>query len=538
MKRTMMSLIGAGVALAAVTGVAAVVAPGGEARQASGSGTRLPVQRSALLCPAPTSSEVGETAYTAFAPPGAAAGADTKKGTAQLLPAGTVEEGGGSGKSDKGDKGGKGGKNGKGKGKGAEDKGADPDARRVVPPRDKKPVVPLKAAGKPVGATTDSADAPALVGAADGTLAPGWSVQQTTSVAAGAGRGLLGLSCTTPDTTFWFPGVSTDKDRQDYVHLTNPDSTPAVVDLELHGKDGPLTGSAGEDISVPPHTTVPVLLSTLTGAPATNAALHVVAREGRVGAAVQATDAAHGSDWLPASADPSSRVVLPGIPADATSVRLVAVAPGESDADFTVQLATPTGPITPAGLETLHVKSGMTTAVDLKDITQGEAGSLVLTPADGGSKAPVAVALRVIRGKGAKQEMAFIPGTRPVEKRATVADNRAKGSTLSLVAPEKGKDAKVKVTASAGTGGGTPASKTYTVKGGTTLAVQPPRPQGLKGSYALTVEPAAGSGPVYAARTLAQPQGGLPAFTVQTLPDDRGSVVVPTAGQDLSLLTD
>ncbi|MFE1773656.1 DUF5719 family protein [Streptomyces sp. NPDC059008] len=530
MKRTMMSLTGVAVALAAVTGVAAVAAPGGGPEDTAGTGTRLPVQRSALLCPAPTSSEVGETTYTAFAPKGAAAGAGTKKGTAQLVPAATVKDAGsGDGGSAKGKKGKK------------DDKGggvADGSGSLTVPPRDTKPVLPLQEAGKPVTTTTDRADAPALVGAADGTLAPGWTVQQTTAVAAGTGRGLLGLSCTTPDTTFWFPGVSTDADRQDYVHLTNPDATPAVVDLELHGKDGSLTDSAGEDISVPAHATVPVLLSTLTTTPTTNASLHVVAREGRVGAAVQARDGKLGSDWLPAAADPSPSAVLPGIPKDATSVRLVAVAPGESDADLKVQLATPTGLITPAGLETLHVKSGMTTAVDLKDVTKGEAGSLVLTPADGGSKAPVAAALRVTRGKGAAQEMAFIPATRPVDKRATVADNRDKGSTLSLVAPEKGKDAKVKVTASAGSGGGTPVTKTYTVKGGTALDVAPPRPQGLKGGYALTVEPEAGSGPVYAARMLARPQGRVPAFTVQPMPDDRGSVLVPTAGQDLTVLTD
>ncbi|GGU98400.1 hypothetical protein GCM10010211_77150 [Streptomyces albospinus] len=530
MKRTTMSLFGVAAALAAATGVAAVAAPGGGAGAAPQSGTRLPVQRSALLCPAPTSSEVAETAYTAFAPPGAGAGADAKKGTAQLQPTGTVAD-------SSGNPAGKGGKN-AGKGKDAK-KGSTTDSGsgQVVPPPDTKPVVPLQEAGKPVTATTDSADAPALAGSADGALAPGWTVQQTTTVSAGTGRGLLGLSCTAPDTQFWFPGVSTDSGRTDYVHLTNPDPTPAVVDLEMRGKDGPLASAGGEDITVPPHTTVPVLLSTLTGTPTANAALHVTARAGRVGAAVQANDAKGGSDWLPPAADPAATAVLPGIPADATDVQLVAVAPGDSDADLKVQLATPTGLITPAGVDTLHVKSGMTASVDLKDVTKGEAGSLVLTPSDSGSAAPVAAALQVTRGKGDNQEMAFIPATRAIEARGSVADNRAKGSTLSLVAPEKGKDAKVKVTASAGTGGGTPVSKTYTVKGGTTLAVQPPQPQGLKGSYALTVEPQQGSGPVYASRMLALPQGQVPAFTIQPLPDDRGSVVVPTAGQDLSLLT-
>ncbi|POX39694.1 hypothetical protein C3486_16955 [Streptomyces sp. Ru73] len=509
MKRTTMSLIGAVAALAAVTGAAAVAAPGEDAGSTTAKAATLPVQRSALTCPAPTSSEVGETTYTAFTPQGEKAG----KGSASLRPAadGRPDDTGKKGKDAKSPK-----------------KGDD------------KPVAPLKAPGTPVTQSTDRSDAPALIGTADGGLAPGWSVQQTTEVSAGTGRGVLGTACTAPDTDFWFPGASTSPDRQDYVHLTNPDDTAAVVDLKLYGKDGGLKGTSGEDIQVPPHASVPVLLSTLSDTRAANVTLHVSAREGRVGAAVQAGDDKLGGDWLPATADPASAgsgLVLPGIPADATSVRLVALAPGSADADLKVQLATPTGAIVPAGLETLHLKSGATTAVDLKDLTKGEAGSLVLTPTDG-SKAPVTAALRVVRGKGADQEMAFIPATRPVGTRATVADNRAKGSTLSLVAPQKGKDARVKVTASAGSGGGSPVSRTYTVKGGSTLAVQPPRPNGLKGSYALTVEPEKGTGPVYAARTLALPHGGVQGFTVQTLPDDRGLVEVPTAGWNMSVLND
>ncbi len=134
-------------------------------------------------------------------------------------------------------------------------------------------------------------------------------------------------------------------------------------------------------------------------------------------------------------------------------MRLVAFTPGDDDADLKLQLATPTGRITPAGHETLHVKSGMTAAVDLGDVTRGEAGSL-LVAAPTGDSVPVVAALRVIRGKGANQESAFIPATRPVGARATVADNRAKGSTLSLTAP--GAAATVKVTSSAGSEGGTP----------------------------------------------------------------------------------
>ena len=158
---------------------------------------------------------------------------------------------------------------------------------------------------------------------------------------AGTGRGLLGTSCVAPDTDFWFPGASTAEDRQDYVHLANPDDTAAVVDIELYGKDGPLKSDGGDGITVPPH------------APGAGPAVHPrrqagsephrarAARSGRVGAAVQAADDKLGADWLAAAADPAGTLVLPGIPADATVVRLVAFATGDDDADLNVSWPPP-----------------------------------------------------------------------------------------------------------------------------------------------------------------------------------------------------
>lgn len=45
-------------------------------------------------------------------------------------------------------------------------------------------------------------------------------------------------------------------------------------------------------------------------------------------------------------------------------------------------------------------------------------------------------------------------------------------------------------------------------------------------------------GPVHAARTLTISEGGIDMFTVQTLQDDGGTVEVPEAEQDLSVLDD
>ncbi|MGX1563708.1 DUF5719 family protein [Streptomyces sp. NPDC055506] len=485
MNRTTLSLIAGVTALAAVTGFAALSAPDAPgADTGAKAAAQLPVERTSLLCPAPSTSDLAETSYTSFTP--------VTKGT---------------------------------------ESGGKAELQAAAEGKSEKPVLTPKEPGKPVTGDSSGSDAPALVGTADGRFAPGWTVQETTEVAAGTGRGLQGVNCAAPDTSFWFPGASTAADRTDYVHLTNPDDSAAVVDIELYGKDGTLQSPVGEGITVQPHSSEPVLLSTLTDEEQTNLTVHVNVRSGRVGASVQALDDKLGGDWLAASTDPSGSLVLPGIPKDATSVRLVAFTPGDADADLKVRLASPSGLITPAGHETVHVKGGMTTAVDLGDVTRGEAGSLVLTPTD--QSVPVVAALRVVRGKGDKQETAFIPATRPVGTRATSADNSAKGSTLSLTAP--GRAATVKVTASAGSEGGTPASKTYTIKAGTTQDIEPPAPGGLKGTYALTVEPVSG-GPVYGARTLTANESGVPAFTVQTLPDDRGTVAVPEADEDLSVL--
>ncbi|MGW6709204.1 DUF5719 family protein [Streptomyces sp. NPDC054956] len=489
-----MTLAAVTAALAAVTGLAALTAPAAAPAAAAPAGkeaARMPVERSLLVCPAPSTSDIADTLYTSITPGGAAAGG---KGSARLL-------------------------------------GATKDA---------KPVLELKEPGKPVGAKASGAEAPALTGTADGFLAPGWSAQQTTVVSVGRTRGLLGVGCTAPGTDFWFPGVSTAKGREDYVHVTNPDDTAAVVDIKLFGPDGAVKAEPGtsENIRIDPKSSKAISLSSLApGAQLADVTAHVTTRAGRVGATAQSGEEGVGSDWLPASVDPTGTLVLPGIPADATSVKLVVFAPGEEDADLKIMLAGPNGSISPAGNEQLHVKAGMTATADLKDLTRGEPGSLVLAPADGKEAVPVVAAVRIARGSGAKQDIGFIQAAAPVGTRATIADNRTdKDATVLSLTVASGSDAKVKVTASPGTEGGEAASQEVTVKAGTTQNVTL-APAGGKGAYALTVETLSG-GPVHAARTLMLPRDGIPMFTVQTLSDDHSTVSVPKATQNLSVLTD
>ncbi|MCJ1678880.1 DUF5719 family protein [Streptomyces sp. APSN-46.1] len=494
-QRAPLTLAAVAAALAAVTGIASLTGPAAPAADGKKTAAaRMPVERSALVCPAPSTSDIADTAYTSYTPAAAAGAKGDGKGAARLL-------------------------------------GATKDAKAVLEPKEP---------GKPVGATSSGSEAPALTGIAEGALAPGWTVQQTTKVSVGRARGVLGIGCTAPGTDFWFPAVATAKGREDYLHLTNPDDTAAEVDVKLFGPEGAVTSESGRDrITIAPKSSQKLLLSTLVPeAQLADVTAHVTTRSGRVGAAVQVAEDGVGTDWLPASTDPAGSLVLPGIPADATSVRLVAFAPGEEDADLSVRLAGPGGAISPAGNEALHLKAGMTASLDLKDVTRGEAGSLVLTPADAKKSVPVVAALRVVRGSGAKQELGFIPATGPVGARATVADNRTgeNATVLYLSAPGKA-DAKVRVTASPGTEGGEPETKEFEVKAGTTLPVSPPpAPSGGKGAYALTVETLSG-GPVHASRTLTLPHEGIPMFTVQPLTDDHSTVLVPKALQDLSTAT-
>lgn len=500
MNRSTMTLIGVAVALAAVFGVATVTAPKPAAAgtPVSAAAETKPVQRSTLLCPAPTGTDYDSSTYAAYTPPGTSAGG---AGGSAHMTAGTQTDGAG-------------------------------DVIGSKAAAHPKSIVPLTAPGKPVTAPAGKSTWP-LIGTADGRFAPGWTVQETTTIAAGAGRGLLGTSCSPASTDFWFPGASLATHRQDYVHLTNPDDTAAVADIELYDAKGEIKTTGGEGITIPGGSSVPVLLSTLTGDESPDLTVHIAVRTGRVGAAVQAMDTVDGADWLPPAATPADSAVLPGIPADATSVHLVASPTGSEDADLKVQLLTPTGPITPAGHETLHLKSGMATAIDLPKLTQGQAGSLRLTPTDPDQKAPFVAAVRVVRGGNGSEETAFVPSTDEVGRRATVVDNHSvKGSVLSLAATEAA--ATVRITTSATSSGGSPVSRTVMLKAGTTVAEEIPKPTG-RGNFAVTVEVLSG-GPVYAARELREPTDGLASFTIQTMPDDGGFVAVPLAGQDLSIL--
>ncbi|MEU1290374.1 DUF5719 family protein [Kitasatospora sp. NPDC005856] len=517
--RTTPSLLAAAVVLAAVFGIAEVRPPAAPVGAGTGTApTTAQVERTSAVCPQPLQGLTGSTTLTAYTPPGtgsatggsgwlsdaaAPAAQPSAAPTAPATPAAPAPTGSGAPAAP------------------AQDKNAAPaDARLTL----SKPGTP----GTGPAANGDAAPGSGAV--ATGALAPGFTVTQTTVVTEQRGIGLSGLTCTPAGTGFWFAGASTAGDRVDYVSLVNTESSAAVVDIKLYGDKGLIDNDAANGITVSPGSSQSVLLPTISKGAVADLAVHVVVRSGRVGAALHAADGGKGADWIPASADPAPVQVLPGLPADTSSARLVVWAPPEDDADLKIQLSGKNGWFSPAGNESIHVKAGMVAAVDLGKVTRDEVAGLRLSPSDDKHRTPIVAGLRIDRAAAnGKSDAAWLTGSSPVGARATVADNRAGASTLYLTSG--GEAATVRVTASAGSGGGTPATKEVQIPAGGTVALPAPEPAGLNGVFALTVETVSG-GPVMAARMLSLPAKDVPMFTVQALRDDRSTVKVPQAGQD------
>ncbi|MFB6890503.1 DUF5719 family protein [Kitasatospora sp. NPDC056327] len=523
--RTTRSLLAAAVVLAAVYGIAAARPPAAPAGTGGATATSAQVERTTAVCPQPLQGLTGSTTLTAYTPPGAGeatGGAGwLSDAAAPAAPPATASPGTPAPSS----------------APTAPAATGTPAAPAAAPVADKDTAptdarLTLARPGTPVTAPAANGDiAPGTGAVATGALAPGFTVTQTTTVTEQRGQGLSGITCTPSGTSFWFAGASTAEGRNDYLSLVNAESAAAVVDIKLYGDKGLIENDATNGITVAPGSSQSVLLPTVSKGQVADLAVHVVVRSGRVGAALHAADGSKGADWVPASADPAPTQVLPGLPADTTGARLIVWAPPEDDADLKIELSGKNGWFTPAGNETIHVKAGMTAAVDLGRITRDEVAGLRVSPTDDKHPTPVVAGLRIDRAAAnGKSDAAWLAGTVPVGTRATVADNRGGGvSTLFLTST--GEAATVKVTASAGTGGGTAVTKEVQLPAGGTVALPAPEPGGLNGGYALTVETVSG-GPVAAARMLAIPTKDVPMFTVQALRDDRSSVKVPRASQD------
>ena len=407
-------------------------------------------------------------------------------------------------------------------------------------------VQPLRSTAAPVAVQLDGAVAlglgaavrgDALVLTARGPLAGGLEVEQVTRGEGGTERGLAGLRCQPPSTSAWFVGGSTKVGNASLLVLSNPDDTPAVVDVTVWTADGPADPAPGRGLVVEPRTRAAVPLEQL--APDRDlVALRVVTERGRVAAALRHARVdglvPNGVEWVPQAQPPATTVVVPGLP-QGPGRRVVHVTnPGADPTVVRLQLTAEGGRSVPAGLDALEVPSGTTVAADLTLLTDRSPVAVTVT-SDGG---PVLAGGFVFDAQGTSgiKEMAYAGSSRPLTGPALLTDLVLDGSTestLLLSAPGGAGSVTLTPRPLAGGSASVPPPRQVDVPAGTTVTVRLSTfLTGGTGRLALEVSPTPGSGPVHAGRYLRERGDRGPLTTYLTLRSGVVQVPVPAVRAD------
>jgi hypothetical protein len=344
-----------------------------------------------------------------------------------------------------------------------------------------------------------------VTGKKSGTVAQGWSVTGAGSMAPSmeaelAGTtGMASVRCGAPGSDLWFVGPGQQNGAAKItVDLMNVDSLAASVDVDVITDAGQSQAGNDTGITVPPHQTVTEPLSSVASGSSV-VAIEVHTSIGRVAADVAESPSSGGSpDWLPSTAGPSTRLVIPGVPPSGSAAGLFVADPGDSSAKVTVTAITPQQSLEPFGSQSIDLPGQSASYVALSPLG-GTTAALEIT-----SNVPV-VAGVVVPGSGAGAATAATAATAPISEQAVVAGNTS-GSGLAasvvLSAPGAAGQARLTEIAPASHGGSVTSSQVVTVRAGRTLAASVAAPKGARhgAAFAVVITPLAGSGPLYAAR--------------------------------------
>lgn len=358
-------------------------------------------------------------------------------------------------------------------------------------------------------------------------LAPGLAAELVTAVKSGSSRGLAATSCAAAGVSAWFVGAGTAAGRRDRLVLTNPEDTPALVDLRFWNENGPVAAPPNSTgIAVPGGSVVAIPLDGMT-AGHQRLAVEVGAVRGRVAAALHDLDApgisARGIDWIGPSAAPARTLVIPGVPDGKLGRRLQILTPGETDAIVKIRLLTTDNSFAPAGLDTIELPARRVAEFDLGKAAGTAAAAVVVT-----SDRPVVAAVRVSRADKKVADVAYATAAAALTTPAAMpAGSGPKGATTRLMLAAPRGDAEVTVTVLPATGPAAPT--TVKIPAGRIVLIDPAPKAG--GAYSVLVTPRASSGPVYAARVL---RAGATDLTITTLVPGRFTVAIPGIEPDLT----
>lgn len=379
---------------------------------------------------------------------------------------------------------------------------------------------------------------PPIRGLATGSLAPGFIADQFGRDPRGRGRGLASTACAPAASDFWFVGGGAVAGRVTRVLLVNPDETAAVVDVIVHGTDGILEAPAGRGLVIPAQSRLSVRLDVLVpGETAT--ALHVIARTGRIGAAVndvqQSGLAAVGTDWIPQAAAPATRVFIPGVLPQAGARVLSLVSPTENEAIVRIRLITPDGTFAPAERSEVRVPAESVVTIDMAPVLSGTPATLELTADE-----PIVAGMRqFFGGRRVQNETSFSSGAQPFEAPAAVSGLPVRAATdvrLAITAPVS--DVEVEIEALPYRADGAVVDpvplRSVKVPAGQVRFVLLQAPRDIEW-FTAVVTPKAGSGPMLLAHRVRERSAFGDLVTGYPWSPLRTEVAVPTAVEDVGI---
>jgi hypothetical protein len=380
-----------------------------------------------------------------------------------------------------------------------------------------------------------------LIAAAEGGLAPGLVAAQYELGLSGPRRGVAMLNCPSPSPTWWFVGGGSSSGRTTTMYLVNPEASDAEVDVQLAGTEGPIPANSLRGLVIPAQSRTAIRLTRV--APAQSTVVWTVqVRTGRIAAAVQDIDAEgfvpRGIDWIPPSAEPATRVHIPGVLGGGDARRLIVHAPGDADAVVSVRLLTEDGAFTPVDLSEVEVPAGTVATVGLTNVLQEVSGTIELT-----SAVPIVAGVRM-RHAGVdassseiREDVSFATGATPITGTAAAAGlpaARGTGVTLWLTAPARtssGDDTDTQVSIRLlpfGADAVAPEPIEVSVPADRAIAVDLPRPENAEWFTAVVTPGRPG---IYVAQTSIRRGARGTLFSGYPLATLRTTVSIPSAGR-------
>ncbi|HEV2537728.1 MAG TPA: DUF5719 family protein [Streptosporangiaceae bacterium] len=356
-----------------------------------------------------------------------------------------------------------------------------------------------------------------VTGKKSGPVAQGWSVTGSGSMAQAMEAeladttGMATVRCGAPGSDLWFVGPGQQNGASKIqLDLMNVDSLAASVDVSVITDAGQSQAGNDTGITVPPHQTVTESLSSVASGSSV-VAIEVHTSIGRVAADVSESSSSGGTpSWLPSTAAPSTKLVIPGVPPSGSAAGLFVADPGDSSAKVTVTAITPQQNFQPFGQQSVDLPGQSASYVALSPLG-GTTAALEIT-----SDVPV-VAGVVVPGSDATEATATAAATAataptgtaataPISQQAAIAGNTSgSGLSASVVLSAPGAAARARLTEIAPASGGSGSvtgSQVVSVKAGRTLVEAVAAPHGARhgAAFAVVITPLAGSGPLYAAR--------------------------------------